>query len=357
MSQMNISPSVFISSTIKEFRDIRSAVAYNLRAQGFRVHQSELADFDVRGDRSAAEECFTNIRNCNYYILLVGNQRGSFYTEGVSITRQEYRVARDAFLANNHPVLFLYLQESTEVALKGDKVDIDDPKHLESFIDEIQRPGIANAPSFLIRFHDFGALMDSLALKMNLGKNLSEKILRLTLLSELLNNLTCMVNRTGTSVYPLHRYMWKTRETLQIEPADLGKVVLINDDQVISLALSLVGRTRGENLSLHAIENAIAAGIFLKFSSIDGTFHETSLHKMLQQLLEDIQMLQRRDKIAQGDEWDIKIGEAISTKWHGRPNSLTISGFYLISALSYYDLMENIFNQHLALCQVLLGFT
>jgi len=80
------SPSIFVSSTVREFRDLRSAIAYTLRAQGFTVCLSEAADFDVRGHRSAIEECFENIRTCDYYILLIGGMRGNLFREGISIT-------------------------------------------------------------------------------------------------------------------------------------------------------------------------------------------------------------------------------------------------------------------------------
>jgi len=53
------------------------------------VYLSETVDFDIRGDRTAFDECFENINKCDYYILLVGNTRGSLFEEGVSITRQD----------------------------------------------------------------------------------------------------------------------------------------------------------------------------------------------------------------------------------------------------------------------------
>ena len=136
-------PSVFISSTVKEFRDLRSAIAYTLRTQGLNVLLSEAADFDVQGDRSAFEECFTNIRNSDFYVLLIGSTRGHFFQDNISITRQEYRVAREAFLSTGHPRLFFYLCETSELALRANEQDqknagIDDPNHLSSFIDEVQ---------------------------------------------------------------------------------------------------------------------------------------------------------------------------------------------------------------------------
>jgi len=358
----NSPPSVFISSTINEFRDLRSAIAYTLRAQGFTVYQSEAADFDIHGDRSAIEECLANICNCDFYILLVGNTRGNLFEDGISITRQEYRTARDAFLSTGRPRLFFYLRKTTELALQGNRkaqlaAGIDDPNHLASFIDEIQRPGIEGAPNYLTRFLDFEYLMNSLAIRMNLGRTLSEKIIRHSLLSELLSNLSNMVLRSGTSAFPRHRYMHKTRESIQIAPKDLKQNVLITDDQVISLTFSLVGRTRGENLKTRCIEDALDRGVFLTFDPTSGTPQESVLHKALQQTFEDIQALRYFDMPTDQEEWDINILNAISARWRGRPNSLAILGFNLISAFRHYDLMEDIFQGHLALCQVLLGLS
>lgn len=355
-------PSVFISSTVKEFRDLRSAIAYTLRAQGFTVYQSEASDFDIHGDRSAIEECLANIRNCDFYILLVGNTRGNLFEDGISITRQEYRTARDASLSTGRPRLFFYLRETTELALQGNRktqsaAGIDDPNHLASFINEIQRPGIEGAPNYLTRFRDFEHLMDSLVIRMNLGRTLSEKIIRHSLLSELLSNLSNMVWRSGTYAYPRHRYMHKTRESIQIAPKDLDQNVLITDDQVISLTFSLVGRTRGENLKTRSIEDALDRGVFLEFNPTNGTPQESVLHKALQQTLEDIQALRYLDMTTDQEKWDINILAAISTRWRGRPNSLAILGFNLTSAFRHYDLMEDIFQGHLALCQVLLGLS
>lgn len=355
-------PSVFISSTVKEFRDLRSAIAYTLRIQGFTVHQSEAADFDIKGDRSAFEECFANIRDCDFYILLVGSTRGNLFKDGVSITRQEYRIARDAFLSTGRPRLLFYLLEAAEVALQGNQkvqsaAGIDDPDHLASFIDEIQRPKIEGTPNYLTRFRDFENVMNSLASRMNLGRTLSEKLIRHSLLSELLSNLTLMVERSGTSAFPRHWYMSKARENIQLVPKNLNQNVLITDDQVISLGFSLVGRTRGENLKTRSIEDALDRGVFLTFNPTNGTLQESPLHKALQQTFRDIQTLRHLDTPTAQEKWDISIATAISARWQGRPNSLAILGYDLASALAHYDLVENVFRGHLALCQVLLGLS
>ena len=246
-------PFVFVSSTVTEFRDLRSAIAYTLRTQGFNVYLSEAAGFDVKGDRSAFEECFANIRESDFYILIIGNTRGTLFQEGTSITRQEYRIARETFLAHGRPRLLMFLRNTTEITLSGSEQDrlkagIDDAEHLKSFINEVKSPGIERSPNYLITFHDFEDLMTSLAGSMNLGRNLSEKLIRHSLLSELLSNLTHIVGGTHPVLFPNHWYMHKVREGISIAPDDIYRNINITYEQAIPLGMSLIGRLHGDSL-------------------------------------------------------------------------------------------------------------
>jgi len=152
--------------------------------------------------------------------------------------------------------------------------------------------------------------------------------------------------------------MNKTRDSIQITPEGVDQSVLITDDQVISLTFSLVGRTKSENLKTRSIEDALDRGVFLTFDPTSGTLQESVLHKALQQTFEDIQALHYLDRtIPDQVKWDTSILVAIKARWRGRPNPLAIPGFDLASAFRHYDLMEDIFQEHLALCQVLLGLS
>jgi hypothetical protein len=356
------SPSVFVSSTVREFHDLRSALAYTLRSQGFRIYLSEAAEFDVRGDRSAIEECFENIRRSDYYILLIGATRGSLFEEGTSITRQEYRVARNGFLFSKKPRLFFYLLESVEVALSGSRkvqreAGIDDPAHLASFIGEVQQPMVEGVPNYLTRFNDFEDLIHSLESRLNLGRTLLERLARHSLLSELLSNLSLMVSRSKKVIFPTHWYMRRVRDELSITPEDLPRPVVLSDDHVVSLGFALIGRTKGKELRTRAIEEALHRGLFLVFNPATGRLEESPLHKALKENYEDIQALRQLDTSAAEGEWDSNILRDIKNKWGGRPNKLEIQGLDLAKALAHFDRVENVFNRHLALCKVLLGIT
>lgn len=92
---MNKKPTFFISSTIYDFRDLRSALKFYLEELGYQVYASEYNDFKVASDKHSYDACLKLIEECDYFILLVGSRVGGFYdTENkISITRQEYREA------------------------------------------------------------------------------------------------------------------------------------------------------------------------------------------------------------------------------------------------------------------------
>ncbi len=279
------------------------------------MYQSEIADFDVHGDRSAFEECFTNIRDCDFYILLIGSTRGNLCQDGISITRQEYRVARETFLSTGRPRLFFYLRETSEVALRGNEQDrvamgIDDPDHLASFIDEVQSPEVESTPNYLTRFRNFEDVMISLSGGMNLGRNLSEKLIRHSLLSELLSNLALLVERNHGTVFPTHWYMSKVREDIKMTPKDTLRKIIIKDDHATRLGVASVGNVVGKNLHTRCIEDALDRGVFFTFDPKTGMFQESPLHQSLQQTLEDIQSLRLLDPVTDGDNWGTKIQKA-----------------------------------------------
>lgn len=92
---MNNKPTFFISSTIYDFRDLRSALKFYLEELGYQVYASEYNDFKVLNDQHSYDACLKLIEECDYFILLVGSRVGGFYDleNRISITRQEYREA------------------------------------------------------------------------------------------------------------------------------------------------------------------------------------------------------------------------------------------------------------------------
>ena len=62
MSQVMNKPRVFISSTINDFGDLRSALKYWLEELGYEVRLSEFNDFQRPADQGTFDSCFQRLK-------------------------------------------------------------------------------------------------------------------------------------------------------------------------------------------------------------------------------------------------------------------------------------------------------
>jgi hypothetical protein len=92
---MNLQPTIFISSIISEFYDLRGAIKYFLGKSGFRVLMSEEPDFGADCDQDSLENCKSRIELSDYYLLIIGTKPGYEFTseEGskTTVTFEEFK--------------------------------------------------------------------------------------------------------------------------------------------------------------------------------------------------------------------------------------------------------------------------
>lgn len=88
-------PVIYISSTIYDFQDLRSALKFWLEELGYEVMLSDFNDFTKPLETNSYEACLRAIARADYFILLMGARVGGFYdaVNNISITRMEYRTA------------------------------------------------------------------------------------------------------------------------------------------------------------------------------------------------------------------------------------------------------------------------
>lgn len=88
-------PTVFLSSTIYDFRDLRGAIKDYLQQRGVRVLASEFNDFTKPLDKHSYQACLETIEQADLFVLLIGSRVGGWIDEPnkISITRSEYRRA------------------------------------------------------------------------------------------------------------------------------------------------------------------------------------------------------------------------------------------------------------------------
>jgi hypothetical protein len=88
-------PTLFLSSTVHDFGDLRSALKDYLELKGCRVLASEFTDFTRPLDKHSYDACLATIDQADIFVLFIGRRVGGWIDEPnkISITRAEYRHA------------------------------------------------------------------------------------------------------------------------------------------------------------------------------------------------------------------------------------------------------------------------
>jgi hypothetical protein len=88
-------PTIFLSSTVHDFADLRGALKDYLEQRGCRVLASEFTDFTRPLDKHSYEACLDTIQQADLFVLFIGRRVGGWFDEGkkISITRAEYEHA------------------------------------------------------------------------------------------------------------------------------------------------------------------------------------------------------------------------------------------------------------------------
>lgn len=280
-------PTVFISSTIYDFEDLRNATKYWLEQAGYKVFLSDNPGFIKEIEQNSYDACFDAIRRSQIFIVFVGGRRGGWFDEGerISITQQEYRVAREEFQKGNIRILpFIrrsiwdlnaqyseLIEEADEQAKHHLNVKnrlVDDPAHLKYFIDEIRRleemkiaaQGLAPRPggNWVHIFSDFREVIESLQVALPLEVDISTKALLNSVVREVTAFLKqFMIKRNGKIGYApdmvqdlIYQLPFSKKDYLE-NPTQLIELDIKHVRSLVDLALCVI-----RSLPLIALEKA-----------------------------------------------------------------------------------------------------
>jgi hypothetical protein len=310
-------PSIFISSTIYDFKDLRSALKYFFEGFGFIVQMSDHNDFAKPLDKNSYEACFDTIRNCDYFILLIGSRVGGLYDEEISITRKEYQIAYEqaqlkklkiiTLIRNNvwvikedRKALEKYLEYEYLKAKKIDKdsihkikhfhsIFVDDSQRIFEFIDEVCRKeemkkAINGESPFPIQnwvhnFSNFKDIVDVINSEFNINTPLEELSIRFNLKNELISNINSLLTKEGKQINPINKWGTIIRKHLSKEFNTPSKVP-VKIYQFFTF-FAMMGRTSKYFMRTHFINKSIECSFFLKYKSDTGEFEETVFSKYL----------------------------------------------------------------------------
>lgn len=387
-------PKVFISSTIFDFRDLRSALKYHLEQLGFEVMLSEFNDFSKPLDRNSYDACLEAVRESDYFILLVGSRIGGFYNaqERLSITRLEYRTAYEQVRAGRTKLIafvreeiwnlredrmalrrflqgeFKLLHELTEEEISSlvhhKSTFANDAELVFDFLKEIGRidemkQAIAGEGSFPVgnwihQFSSFDDILNVLKTEFKFTRSLSVAALVANLQEEILSNLSNFLSKSKDG--SMHRRtIWASRARSKLAGAHSAKTELSSDElNWLFVIYPVLGAGRGSTLSTQAIDQALLSGEFLEHDLQTGQYTPSLIHNGLLLLRENIQRL--KVLIPKSDDPMYRLGEKYRPHVDAQ-RSARVPNMELLSILAIHDCQENVINLSKALYLALNGET
>lgn len=199
-------------------------------------------------------------------------------------------------------------------------------------------------------------MIRSLDRYLNLGRNLAETLTRHSLVWELTYNLTKMVQRFGSSAFPRHYIMSEIPQNISIAPPKPDQLMNLSNVQASHLLHYSVIRISGTDLRTSVMEETVEHGVFLKYNPTSKTFDESKIHKALQQTIEDIRDIRRLDSLPYRHEWDQNLLRDVKIRTaQNLGQAVQVKVIDVVYAISHYNRTENLYNEHVALCKVLLN--
>jgi hypothetical protein len=389
-------PKVYISSTIYDFRDLRSALKFWLEGLGYEVLLSEFNDFTKPIDENSYAACLHTVEQCSHFILLIGARVGGLYNveQRVSITRMEYRTAynlvrrRKLKLATFVRADLWSIKEDrnalrellntdyrvqkdlNETDIKGilnhSSALINDAETIFEFLREVGRvdemkKAIAGEEDFPLgnwihQFTSFGEIIDALKVMFGVEYQLSKVALKINLKRELLQNLIAMTGKNTKDGRVYLNTLWAdhARRTFQGEhdeetsyPAKYLKW----------LGGYLIARTSAEKLITQFLDQALLSGEFLSYDVEENLYKSSAIHEALYKLRENIKRL-RLLEAPLYEEQRYKLIARFSPKDNPimRTDSLvSVENGDLIPTFAFYDCEKNISDLCVAIIKALEG--
>lgn len=400
-------PTVFISSTIYDFHDLRSSLKFYLEEQGFTVLASEYNDFKKPLGIHSYEACLEAVRSADYFILLIGSRVGGWYDEPnrISITQQEYRVAYELHKAGKLKILTFVRSEVWQakearrelhnhlkaerakeqrrrwdflsfIGLRKPKLDeetkkgienheskfMDDPEFISKFISEVGKnsetkravsgQGAAPSGNWIHQFSTFRDVVDALNGQLFSSIPLEDMTTHTLLRQELRQFVgQCMVKfgpgasfSARPSIDEFHRSHPITLGSLD-EP--LTQVSVARWDKISMLAVGMLGR----QFRPMVLPQALTRSTFLEFDLESNTFCQTPVYDALLLLQEEIANFNAENTPSKRKV----IFDNTKGKRAQNAQTIEIDTMELIDLLGLFDRWVNILDISVALIKYLDG--
>jgi hypothetical protein len=323
-------PTIFLSSTIYDFSDLRSALKYHLEKQGCVVLASEFNDFRKPLDKHSYDACLSAIERADYFILLIGSRVGGWFdpAKRISITQQEYRsayarhrqgrlniltfVRREVWqMREDRKALEKHLAQMGKEAAERDEIlafpnkFATDAAFISDFIYEVGRNHETKAAlesgearptgNWIHVFDDFSEIVGATQPLILSGLPVDEASFRTALEAELIGLLaTCAIKHRG-KVYNPRDSIWlmmqKCPITERVKEGSFTPVPAKEWDAYSTVMIGLMGKTFPTVVLPHALTNST----FFAFDPSRGVFEETPVARAIANLIKELRWLNEKN--------------------------------------------------------------
>lgn len=313
-------PTIFLSSTIYDFRDLRGALKDYLEERGCKVLASEFNDFQKPPDKHSYEACLSAIEHSDLFILFIGSRVGGWFDEPnkISITRAEYRHAYELAKAGKLKILTFVRDEvwnhrqsvkELRKALKRDAKLQDeaqylvanhatgfatDPATIISFIDEVSRnretsaavkgQGPLPVANWIYTFKAFGDVRHAIDPLIFSGRSIASAAGRRALQAQLVSMLKAIVPKISGKPLVPEGAIRRISETLNLTTGNLtGTVRLDGKTWTMFVMLAMTaGRPRPE---ISHLTQTLTSDLLLVYDPKTTSFQESPEYVLLAEVV------------------------------------------------------------------------
>ncbi|KAF5038285.1 hypothetical protein DSECCO2_555860 [anaerobic digester metagenome] len=365
-------PVFFVSSTIYDFKDLRSGIKWLLEENNYSVNASEFNDFDKPLDENSYEACLKAIDNSDYFILLIGDRIGGLFDKEFTITQMEYRYAYQRMLEGKLKIVNFIRQDTwikfldsrkkiktleTDSSIEKsviEKLFSEEEKIRFAFIDEVRRAeemkvGKKPKANWLHRFETFADITSVLKNELGSKFDLTFKQSRFIILNDIVKNLRAICSKYKNEIYPIGFMSSKLWNDFILD-IDNVKITL-NNDQYINYAVFYVSCLQIKPFRTNRIESFYQAGFFLEYDKDKNDFASGNLNQLVLKLLSSYDRLNNMHK----SMYDGTNNKLISLGKKADNSHLRVTSLEIFVALEFYDELQNCINFSLNLYKALQG--
>lgn len=386
---MNNKPKIFISSTIFDFRDLRSSIKYYLESLGYDVQLSEFNDFEKDLNLNSYNACLKSIENSDYFILFIGGRVGGWFDakRRESITQKEYRWAYELVKKKQLKIVIFIREEIwtiredrkkllkiiedkfiTQYELKRPEISeivnykskfINDAEFIFSFINEVARiKEMKNAinlntdypPSNWIHtFNNFADIVDVLKVEFSFKKSLELEALNTNIKLEILSNLSHLLSKSKGKIHEPSNVSAIFKKKYQLEEPE-GSTMIERKFVNILLFSYVMIRGAGPHISTQFIDRGLESGKYLIFDTVENCYKKSPFFELLFKLKINIQKFKK----AQDNFNFIDLIKKYSPKYNKAEN-INILNHELITLIYIIDRYGDILNLSKGLLKFLMG--